>query len=161
MNKEIKGVYTINNYLKAPRISKEFITLESFYLCWKPKVRCRNLDDKVYTLTVKYSCGFEHTMEISREDYYEYMKDRITKIMRKERHDITIEGQPAIFDYYLGDIDACIVNIEFSSEEEKDNFVVPDYLTDMHGDFLTREQLQLHPPTLLERTIKFLGRWLQ
>jgi CYTH domain-containing protein len=99
-----------------------------------PHLRLRHKGDS-YVITSKYpvsggdsSKQFEHTIELGKEEF-EALASCSSKGFVKRRYFIDLVGRPAEVDLYFEKLKGlAVVDFEFASEKEKDNFKVPDFV---------------------------------
>lgn len=99
-----------------------------------PILRLRQKGDK-FVITKKYpaegddsSKQYEHTIELSKEEF-ETMAACPNKQFIKTRYYMELAGRPAEVDLYHEELKGlAVIDFEFDNEEEKDNFVTPDFV---------------------------------
>lgn len=107
--------------------------LEQGYLCTGPVVRIRRDNDK-YELTYKgKGCMVreEHNLPLTKEAY-EHLKEKIDgRLIIKKRYMIPYEKYMIELDVFEGDLASLtLAEVEFSSEEEANSFVAPDWFAE-------------------------------
>lgn len=108
------------------------------YLCGDPVIRVRKIecDGKTeYILTVKgrgMVVREEHEMVLSQEKYELLLEKREGRILTKERYKIPLkDGNVAELDIYEGEYQGLYtVEVEFTNEEEMQQFVPPEWFGD-------------------------------
>lgn len=125
--------------------------LEQGYLCTAPVVRIRRDNDK-YELTYKgKGCMVreEHNLPLTKEAY-EHLREKIDgRLIVKKRYMIPLEKYTVELDVFEGDLaPLTLAEVEFSSEEDAKNFVVPDWFAEdvtfsklYHNSFLSQFNL--------------------
>jgi len=125
--------------------------LEQGYLCIAPVVRIRRDNDK-YELTYKgKGCMVreEHNLPLTKEAY-EHLREKIDgRLIVKKRYMIPLEKYTVELDVFEGDLaPLTLAEVEFSSEEDAKNFVVPDWFAEdvtfsklYHNSFLSQFNL--------------------
>lgn len=107
--------------------------LEQGYLCTAPVVRIRRDNDK-YELTYKgKGCMVreEHNLPLTKEAY-EHLREKIDgRLIVKKRYMIPLEKYTVELDVFEGDLaPLTLAEVEFLSEEDAKNFVVPDWFAE-------------------------------
>lgn len=122
--------------------------LEQGYLCTGPVVRIRKDNDK-YELTYKGKGSMvreEYNLPLTK-DAYEHLKGKIDgRLITKRRYMIPFESYTIELDIFEGDLaPLTLAEVEFSSEEEANNFVAPDWFAEdvtfsrlYHNSFLSQ-----------------------
>ncbi len=122
--------------------------LEQGYLCTGPVVRIRKDNDK-YELTYKAKGMMvreEHNLPLTKEAY-EHLKGKIDgRLITKKRYMIPFEKYTIELDVFEGDLaPLTLAEVEFTSEEEANAFVAPDWFAEdvtfsklYHNSFLSR-----------------------
>lgn len=154
MKQEIERKYCVKNLpdnLKIERIWK--IEQGFIYRDFNTHIRVRKIEttypenhtNYIYTLKTKgdieynnnYDIGrkYEIENEISKEEYDELIKNKISKIIQKTRIIIPIENNLKIemdvyYDYLEGFLTA---EVEFENEEQANNFIKPEWLGEELG----------------------------
>ncbi len=105
--------------------------LRQSYLSFKPTIRIRKSDD-TYILTIKGSGDIsreEYELLISEEEYMTLLKKTEGVEICKKRYLIPLEnGLVAEFDVYEGELTGLYTTeVEFSTEEEAENFIAPEW----------------------------------
>lgn len=125
--------------------------LEQGYLCTAPVVRIRRDNDK-YELTYKgKGCMIreEHNLPLTKEAY-EHLREKIDgRLIVKKRYMIPLEKYTIELDVFEGDLaPLTLAEVEFSSEEEANAFVAPDWFAEdvtfsklYHNSFLSQFNL--------------------
>jgi len=129
-----------------------FQTLEQAYLCTEPVVRIRR-SDNTYMLTYK-SKGLmsreEYNLPLTAQSYAHLKKKADGNIIQKKRYQIPLEGSLTIeLDLFeLPFQDLILAEVEFSSEEQANAFLPPDWFgeevtwsTEYHNSTLSQKQL--------------------
>ena len=119
------------------------------YLCTNPVVRIRKSDDEYY-LTYKgkgLMVREEYNLPLSQEGY-EHMLPKVDgRLIEKSRYLIPLdENLTAELDIFEGDLaPLTLAEVEFTSEEEANAFVAPDWFAEdvtfsklYHNSFLSR-----------------------
>lgn len=107
--------------------------LEQGYLCTGPVVRIRKDNDK-YELTYKGKGSMvreEYNLPLTQEAY-EHLREKIDgRLITKKRYMIPFEKYTIELDIFEGDLaPLTLAEVEFSSEEEANNFVAPDWFAE-------------------------------
>jgi len=108
-----------------------FKKLEQAYLSFEPEIRIRCVDNEYY-LTEKSDGDLVRT-EIERSidnESYQILSNLIqSRIINKTRYYIKINSElTAELDIYYEELEGlATIEVEFKSEEEANNFVVPDW----------------------------------
>ena len=122
--------------------------LEQGYLCTAPVVRIRRDNDK-YELTYKGKGSMireEHNLPLTK-DAYEHLRKKIDgRLIAKKRYMIPYEKYTIELDIFEGDLaPLTLAEVEFSSEEEANAFVAPDWFAEdvtfsklYHNSFLSQ-----------------------
>lgn len=122
--------------------------LEQGYLCTGPVVRIRKDNDK-YELTYKGKGAMvreEYNLPLTKEAY-EHLREKIDgRLITKKRYMIPFEKYTIELDIFEGDLaPLTLAEVEFSSEEEANNFVAPDWFAEdvtfsklYHNSYLSR-----------------------
>ena len=122
--------------------------LEQGYLCTAPVVRIRRDNDK-YELTYKGKGSMireEHNLPLTK-DAYEHLREKIDgRLIAKKRYMIPYEKYTIELDIFEGDLaPLTLAEVEFSSEEEANAFVAPDWFAEdvtfsklYHNSFLSQ-----------------------
>ena len=122
--------------------------LEQGYLCTGPVVRIRKDNDK-YELTYKGKGSMvreEYNLPLTKEAY-EHLRGKIDgRLITKRRYMIPFENSTIELDIFEGDLaPLTLAEVEFSSEEEANNFVAPDWFAEdvtfsklYHNSFLSQ-----------------------
>lgn len=125
--------------------------LEQGYLCTAPVVRIRRDNDN-YELTYKgKGCMVreEHNLPLTKEAY-EHLREKIDgRLIVKKRYMIPLEKYTIELDVFEGDLaPLTLAEVEFSSEEEANAFVAPDWFAEdvtfsklYHNSFLSQFNL--------------------
>ena len=125
--------------------------LEQGYLCTAPVVRIRRDNDK-YELTYKgKGCMVreEHNLPLTKEAY-EHLREKIDgRLIVKKRYMIPLEKYTVELDVFEGDLAPLVLaEVEFTSEEEAQSFVAPDWFAEdvtfsklYHNSFLSQFNL--------------------
>lgn len=125
--------------------------LEQGYLCTAPVVRIRRDNDN-YELTYKgKGCMIreEHNLPLTKEAY-EHLREKIDgRLIVKKRYMIPLEKYTIELDVFEGDLaPLTLAEVEFSSEEEANAFVAPDWFAEdvtfsklYHNSFLSQFNL--------------------
>jgi CYTH domain-containing protein len=103
--------------------------IEQGYLSIVPEVRIRMLNDQYY-LTVKSTGSLtrdEFEIEISNETYLDLKKNIIGKLLIKKRHYVDIGNFVAELDIYKNFENLKIVEVEFITEAQASQFIVPEW----------------------------------
>ena len=143
MSKEFKKIFKIIDHSKV-KISEEYIDIEQFYLDFYPRIRCRNFNNNctmAVKVVVENNEKIEHSFSISKKEYEELKKQRVSKLMTKRRHEAIFETHIGIYDEFHGELNLNILSMEFESREEMDKFKTPLFLLET-GDILTVEELK-------------------
>jgi len=129
-----------------------FQTLEQAYLCTEPVVRIRR-SDNTYMLTYK-SKGLmsreEYNLPLTAQSYAHLKKKADGNIIQKKRYQIPLEGSLTteldLFELPFQDL--ILAEVEFSSEEQANAFLPPDWFgeevtwsTEYHNSTLSQKQL--------------------
>lgn len=126
--------------------SYEHSRIEQGYLCSRPVVRIRRMDED-YILT--YKCKTEQHLKdpvcVSREaefpltrEAYEHLKEKIDGCMiEKTRYRIGYQTYTIELDVFHGAYEGMLLaEVEFASETEAENFPPPDWFGDnVSGDY--------------------------
>lgn len=122
--------------------------LEQGYLCTAPVVRIRKDNDK-YELTYKGKGSMvreEYNLPLTQAAY-EHLKGKIDgRLITKKRYMIPFETYTIELDVFEGDLaPLTLAEVEFSSEEEANAFVAPDWFAEevtfsrlYHNSFLSQ-----------------------
>jgi len=122
--------------------------LEQGYLCTAPVVRIRKDNDK-YELTYKGKGSMvreEYNLPLTQAAY-EHLKEKIDgRLITKKRYMIPFETYTIELDVFEGDLaPLTLAEVEFSSEEEANAFVAPDWFAEdvtfsrlYHNSFLSQ-----------------------
>jgi CYTH domain-containing protein len=122
--------------------------LEQGYLCTAPVVRIRKDNDK-YELTYKGKGSMireEHNLPLTK-DAYEHLREKIDgRLIAKKRYMIPYDKYTIELDIFEGDLaPLTLAEVEFSSEEEANTFVAPDWFAEdvtfsklYHNSFLSQ-----------------------
>ena len=122
--------------------------LEQGYLCTSPVVRIRR-DNENYELTYKgkgLMVREEYNLPLTKESY-EHLKRKIDgRLIQKKRYMIPYESHTIELDVFEGELAPLILaEVEFSSEEEANSFVAPDWFAEdvtfsklYHNSFLSQ-----------------------
>lgn len=122
--------------------------LEQGYLCTGPVVRIRKDNDK-YELTYKGKGSMvreEYNLPLTKEAY-EHLREKIDgRLITKRRYMIPFENYTIELDIFEGDLaPLTLAEVEFSTEEEANNFVAPDWFAEdvtfsrlYHNSFLSQ-----------------------
>ena len=122
--------------------------LEQGYLCTGPVVRIRKDNDK-YELTYKGKGAMvreEYNLPLTKEAY-EHLREKIDgRLITKKRYMIPFGKYTIELDIFEGDLaPLTLAEVEFSSEEEANNFVAPDWFAEdvtfsrlYHNSYLSR-----------------------
>lgn len=125
--------------------------LEQGYLCTAPVVRIRRDNDN-YELTYKgKGCMVreEHNLPLTREAY-EHLREKIDgRLIVKKRYMIPLDKYTVELDVFEGDLaPLMLAEVEFSSEEDANAFVAPDWFAEdvtfsklYHNSFLSQFNL--------------------
>ena len=125
--------------------------LEQGYLCTAPVVRVRRDNDK-YELTYKGKGSMireEHNLPLTKEAY-EHLRDKIDgRLIVKKRYMIPFQEYTIELDVFEGDLaPLTLAEVEFSSKEEAETFVAPDWFAEdvtfsklYHNSFLSQFNL--------------------
>lgn len=138
MGREIERKFLVNEDLLKDEdsISINGIELiEQTYLSFMPEVRVRMIDEisndfhiKKYYLTAKTDgdeVRGEFEAEISDSTYEDLIKNKVSKTLKKSRRKYLLKnGLIAELDEYK-DLDLMIVEVEFESEDEANDFISP------------------------------------
>ncbi len=97
-----------------------------------PRLRLRKKGNK-FELTKKVplkegdaSAHTELTIPLDESEFLA-LENSSTKIVEKDRYNITIDGYEAEIDVFLGDLQGLVlIDFEFDSEDAKSAFIVPD-----------------------------------
>lgn len=154
MKKEIERKYAVK-YLPENLETEKIVDIEQafIYRDGNTIIRVRKVKEKypenkinyIYTIKTKgniqydnkYTIGkkYEIENEISKEEYDELIKNKISKIIQKTRIVIPIENNLKVemdvyYDYLEGFLTA---EIEFENEEQANNFIKPEWLGEELG----------------------------
>ena len=104
--------------------------LEQGYLCKEPVVRIRQDNDQ-YELTYKskgHLVREEINMPLTKEAY-EHLREKVDgRLITKKRYMIPYQKYMIELDIFEGDLAPLILaEVEFTSEEEANDFVAPDW----------------------------------
>lgn len=122
--------------------------LEQGYLCTGPVVRIRKDNDK-YELTYKAKGMMvreEYNLPLTREAYA-HLKEKVDgRLITKRRYMIPYDKFTIELDIFEGDLaPLTLAEVEFSSEEEANAFVAPDWFAEdvtfsplYHNSFLSQ-----------------------
>ncbi len=122
--------------------------LEQGYLCTGPVVRIRKDNDK-YELTYKAKGMMireEYNLPLTREAY-EHLREKVDgRLITKRRYMIPYDKYTIELDIFEGDLSPLtLAEVEFSSEEEANAFVAPDWFAEdvtfsrlYHNSFLSQ-----------------------
>lgn len=108
-----------------------FHTMEQGYLSTSPVVRVRKSDDEYY-LTYKGSGMMvreEYNLPLTKESYEHLLAKADGIIITKTRYKIPLAtGHTAELDIFSGAYEGLsLIEVEFSSKEEAERFVAPDW----------------------------------
>lgn len=103
-------------------------------LAGHPQVRLRQKGDE-YVITKKYpvnsgdsSKQFEHTIELDKDEF-DALASCSDKGFVKRRYFMEFGGRPAEIDIYHEKLEGlAVIDFEFDTEEEKDQFEMPDFV---------------------------------
>lgn len=109
----------------------DFHIIEQAYLCTEPVVRVRRQDEE-YILTYKGSGMMvreEYNLPLTREGYYHLLEKADGILITKKRYLIPLDdSHVAELDEFGGEYQGLLMaEVEFSSEEEANSFVKPDW----------------------------------
>lgn len=104
--------------------------IEQGYLSTNPVVRIRQVDEE-YILTYK-SSGMLQRQEVElplTKESYEHLKTKVDgRLITKDRYLIPYKTWTIELDYFHGELEGKVLaEVEFSSVEEADTFVPPDW----------------------------------
>lgn len=105
--------------------------IEQAYLCTKPVVRIRRIDDK-YILTYKNGGGIAHTeydLPLSKEGYEHLLTKADGNIISKTRYFIPLDENHTVeLDVFHGVWDGLVfAEVEFESLDDATSFELPDW----------------------------------
>ena len=144
---EIERKFTIKT-LPANLESYPHAQITQAYLCTEPVMRIRRQDDE-YIFTYKGNGVMvreEYNLPLTKEAY-EHLKGKIDgRLITKKRYMIPFEKYTIELDIFEGDLaPLTLAEVEFTSEEEANAFVAPDWFAEdvtfsklYHNSFLSR-----------------------
>ena len=113
-----------------PNLTKTLsYTIEQHYLSYEPEVRLRLINDVRCVLTIKSNGNLarrEVDIIIPRNKYDELFKMSIGNMIYKRRYEILKEPYKFEIDVFINR-SLILVEVEFNSEDEANNFVPPDW----------------------------------
>jgi adenylate cyclase len=144
MTKEIERKFILGFLPSDMNIVKAQIIHQTYLAIGEEEVRVRKViasRKESFYMTVKLGSGLvrkETEMEISKETYEQLLKGSNKTPLVKYRYKIESGGLPYEIDIYVNSkhLDLKTVEIEFSSEEEANVFVKPEWL----GEEVTGEK---------------------
>lgn len=118
----LDGKYNFDSY--------DFSVINQSYIRFKPVSRVRKVDDKYY-----YNQKGEGTLvreesekEITKDTYDKIIEYKIGRTINKNRYRVPVGKYVAEVDKYLDDLEGLlVVEVEFKSLEDANNFVVPSW----------------------------------
>lgn len=111
--------------------SYSFHLIEQAYLCMNPVIRIRRQDEQ-FILTYKGSGMMtreEYNLPLTEEGYLHLLKKADGILITKKRYLIPLKsGHTAELDEFYGEYQGLLMaEVEFTSEEEANSFVKPDW----------------------------------
>lgn len=95
------------------------------------EIRIRAVNTNKFYLTQKYGSGInrdEYEKELTPDEFYQYAERIKGKLIQKRRYYVDLGQKTAELDLYLDDLSGLkTVEVEFSSIEEADAFLLPDW----------------------------------
>jgi len=137
---ERKFLLDINNIpYDFSKLTKK--TIEQGYIIYKPEIRVRSVSGEDYFMTIKANTADptvrkELEFKISEEAYSKLMARKDIQKVQKDRYLVNEGNNKYEIDIFTGDLKglACL-EVEFSSKEEADKFVAPNWVVkEVTGD---------------------------
>ena len=116
---------SIQSLIKDLKLQRDTISYFFTKTDSQEEIKYSKLNKKFY----KSSNSLEK--QISKKSYKRAKKDKITKIIKKQRYYLLLDGKKYIIDRYKKDLkDLNVLEIEFENENEYKTFLMPDFLQD-------------------------------
>jgi len=142
-DKEIERKWLINKEnipynLTDPSIKASKI--KQTYICFDPEIRVREYtdvykDEVSYEMTIKANMSKdglvrdEYNIDINEEQYNNMVVKKEGNVIYKTRYDFIENGINVSIDIYQDDLEGlAYMEIEFTNEEESNNYVTPDWV---------------------------------